>query len=166
MGAKSYYFEDNQIKVFSDPTANPEKRPAKKNVNATLLSDVSVLVIDDNPINLIVAQKTLQKFGANVKGVLNGNLGVDAYAEATYDLVLMDLQMPSMNGYESTKLLKKSPAYIERPAPVIAYTTFSFDEVKEQMTEANMDGYIGKPFTQSHVLDHIWHVIEASREKV
>lgn len=159
MAAKSYYFENNEIKEFEELIENRVSNNVVDNPYSKVLKGINILVVDDNAINLIVADKTLKRFGATTFKALTGALGVSCYEKENIDLVLMDLQMPVMDGFETCKILKSSEKYISNPSPVIAYTTFAFEEVKDKVLEYNMDGYIGKPFTQSQVISSLINLL-------
>ena len=94
MGAKSYYFEDNQIKPMGDIPEEPSTN-GNSEVQNDLLKDTTILVIDDNPINLTVANKTLAKFGARTVKALSGVEGIKAFQKQPVQLILMDLPMLS-----------------------------------------------------------------------
>jgi len=159
MAAKSYYFENNQIKEFDDLIENQVQKPPVPHPYCKVLEGINILVVDDNAINLIVADKTLKRFGATTFKALTGALGIACFDKENIDLILMDLQMPLMNGFETCLKLKAGFRYSERPAPVIAYTTFAFEEVKERLIKHKMDGYIGKPFTQSQVMSSLINIL-------
>ena len=161
MGAKSYYFEDNQIKPMGDIPEEPSSN-GNSEVQNDLLKDTTILVIDDNPINLTVANKTLAKFGAKTVKALSGVEGIKAFQKQPVQLILMDLHMPFMDGFETTQKLKAVEEFSTRPAPILAYTTYAFEDVKDQIEAYGLDGYIGKPFTQHQVLERI---IEAVKPK-
>ncbi|MBO3698723.1 response regulator [Fabibacter sp. E12] len=131
----------------------------KETTSSKVLSDITVLVIDDNPINLIVAEKTLSKFGANSIKALSAKEGIQKFSTGSINLVLMDLHMPGIDGYKATKLLHETEQFKNSPVPVLAYTTFAYDEVKEKVEAHKLDGYIGKPFTQGQVFETIMSVL-------
>ena len=162
MGAKSYYFENNQIKSFEDPIEDSSPKNTLKHPYNKVLEGVNILIVDDNPINLIVAEKTLKRFGASTFKALSGELGIECFEKEEIDLVLMDIQMPMVDGFESCKRLKATKKYSEAQTPVIAYTTFAFEEVQDRIKDANMDGYIGKPFTQAHVISSLLNIVSKS----
>ena len=131
-----------------------------KETQATqVLADVSVLIIDDNPINLIVAEKTLRKFGAKSIKALSAKEGVKKFLETNVQLILMDLHMPGIDGFEATNLVRETDKFKSASVPILAYTTFAFDEVKQKITDHKLDGYIGKPFTQGQVFETIISVL-------
>ncbi len=165
MGAKSYYLENDEIKAFEDPSEDIEPKKPIDSPYKRVFEGVNILVVDDNPINLIVAEKTLKRFGATVLRALSGELGIECFENEHVDLILMDLQMPGMDGFESCKKLKKTKRYAENRIPVIAYTTFTLEEVKSGIESSGMDGYIGKPFTQAQVVSSLISIVSKQGRK-
>lgn len=157
MGAKSYFLVDNKIQSMDDEFVDGIEK--KESTSNQALADVKVLIIDDNPINLIVAQKTLSKFGATSIKALSAKEGIQKFASENVNLVLMDLHMPGIDGYKATSLLHETDKFKKSPVPVLAYTTFAFDEVKDKIESHKLDGYIGKPFTQGQVFETIMSVL-------
>ena len=107
-----------------------------------------VLLAEDNPINQVFARKLLTLMGATVTVANNGQEAVDLVQENTCDLVLMDCQMPIVDGYEATGMIRElgSP-YTE--LPIIALTAFAMSEDKENCLAAGMDDYITKPVNRT-----------------
>lgn len=107
------------------------------------LSGKTILVVDDNPINLLVASQFLKKWGAQVDTVESGPDALNACQMKTYDLVFMDLRMPGKDGIETTRELKRSnPDQL-----VIALTASAALERKEEVLEVGMVDFISKPFS-------------------
>jgi CheY-like chemotaxis protein len=102
-----------------------------------------VLVAEDNPVNQRIAAAMLEKLGHSVDVVGTGREAVDAAQLAGYDVVLMDCQMPEMDGWEATATLRSIPA--TRTLPVIALTASATTEIREACLRAGMDGYLSKP---------------------
>lgn len=152
MGARSYFLLDNEI-LSTDEMVSPEETSFTE--NKSVLEDTSILIIDDNPINLSVAEKTLNKYGAKCYKAFSGKEGIVSFNENDVDLVLMDLHMPVIDGFEATRLIKDTNKFRKRSVPVLAYTTYKYEEVKDAMKKYGLDGYIGKPFTQAQVLDTV-----------
>lgn len=152
MGARSYFLLDNEILSTDEMIAN---EVVKVDENSTLLVGKSVLIIDDSTINLTVAEKTLQKYGATCYRSISAKEGIALYGQNKVDLILMDLHMPVIDGFEATRRIKASKRYKTNKAPILAYTTYPYNEVKEAIELNGLDGYIGKPFTQTQVLDII-----------
>jgi CheY-like chemotaxis protein len=114
-----------------------------------------VLVAEDNPVNQRIAAAMLAKLGHQVDVVANGREAVDAAQLVSYDVVLMDCQMPEMDGWEATATLRAIPA--TRTLPVIALTASATTEVREACLRAGMDGYLSKPVR----IDELREAIEA-----
>ncbi|MBF0203363.1 MAG: response regulator [Desulfamplus sp.] len=105
-----------------------------------------ILLAEDNPINRQLALTMLRKIGYNANAVINGKEALKALVLDKYDLLLMDCQMPEMDGYEATKKIRQGDAGIQNvKIPVIAMTANSMQEDREKCLESGMDDYISKP---------------------
>ncbi|MCP4713474.1 MAG: response regulator, partial [Deltaproteobacteria bacterium] len=107
---------------------------------------VKLLIADDNPVNLQVALAMLKKLGYCADTAANGLEAVKALENIDYDLVLMDCQMPEMDGYEATRQIRSPESAVLNPGvPVIAMTANAMKGDREKCLEAGMDDYIAKP---------------------
>jgi len=109
--------------------------------------EAKILLAEDNPINQMVAQKMLEKLGLKADVANNGAEAVKVLSETAYDLVLMDCQMPEMDGFDATREIRKQgiKALNDKPLPVIAMTANVMSGDRERCLEVGMDDYIGKP---------------------
>jgi signal transduction histidine kinase/DNA-binding response OmpR family regulator len=118
---------------------------------------LKILLAEDNKINQKVASKTLESFGHQVDVVENGLEAVDKVKQNQYDLIMMDLEMPEMDGIEATRVIRKLESENLREGPnrkhikIVALTAHSTTEDKARCQEAGMDDYISKPFRQSEI---------------
>ncbi|HTQ05565.1 MAG TPA: ATP-binding protein [Polyangiaceae bacterium] len=106
-----------------------------------------VLVAEDNPINRDVVSEFLAEFGCDVEFVENGSAAVDAVRARSFALVLMDCQMPGMDGYEATRRIRAFES--GRRTPIVACTAHAFDAEREKTERSGMDDFLSKPLTVS-----------------
>jgi PAS domain S-box-containing protein len=114
-----------------------------------------ILLAEDNPINQNLAVRLLGKQGHEVIVANNGNEAVAALEQKPFDLVLMDLQMPQMDGLEATAAIRAREASKGSHVPIIAMTAFAMIGDKEKCLEAGMDGYISKPVRAKELFETI-----------
>ena len=109
-----------------------------------------ILVIEDNPANMALATFLLQSVGHEVLSTTDAEAGLTLARERQPDLVLMDIQLPGMDGLKTTALLKRDDA--TRAIPVIALTALAMSGDEERIRAAGCDGYIAKPFAYREFL--------------
>ena len=112
----------------------------------------NVLVAEDNPVNQLVIQAMLEELGMAVSVVADGQQAVAAMQAQPVDLVLMDCQMPVMDGYEATQAIRALPAENAR-VPIIALTANAFSEDRQRCIDAGMDDYLAKPVASAALAD-------------
>jgi len=112
-----------------------------------------ILLAEDNVVNQKVASIHLEKLGHTVDVAANGKIAYEKFISKTYDIVLMDVQMPEIDGFTSTKMIRKyeNDQQIIEKTPIIAMTANAMLGDKEKCIEAGMDDYISKPFTAENL---------------
>lgn len=110
------------------------------------LQGYRVLVVDDSDINVLVAMRFLHKWGLVADHTNNGKDAVDKVLHATYDLILMDLQMPGIDGYETTRMIRSLPGNGYDRLPIIALSADVMIETRKRVIREGMNDYISKPF--------------------
>ena len=110
---------------------------------------VHILLVEDNPANLRVTQTLLQALGCQVTTATNGVEAVDAYRVGTFDMVLMDCQMPDMDGYQATGEIRRIEASTGRRTLIVALTAHAMDGSMDQCLAAGMDDKLSKPMTMA-----------------
>ena len=115
-----------------------------------------VLLAEDNEINTIVAQKILTRWGIDVEAVTNGLEVIEKVNKHDFDVILMDLHMPEMDGFEATKILRKSDQDKIRNVPVIALTASVMSDVQNKIKKADFNDYILKPFNPTELYNKIF----------
>jgi len=104
-----------------------------------------VLVADDNPVNQLVAKRLVEKQGHTTVAVASGRQALKALEEGTFDLVLMDVQMPDVDGLAATAIIRQRERHTGVHLPIIALTAGVLPGDEEQCLKAGMDAYVSKP---------------------
>lgn len=142
--------------VFSLSIAAPPAAPPQSLANeaADLLSGLRVLVVEDNPTNQLVARRILEQLGADVAVADDGAAGVSAAAGGAFDLILMDVQMPGMDGLEASRQIRALAGPAGR-APIIALTANVMAHQRAAYQAAGMDGVAAKPISPAALVSEI-----------
>jgi CheY-like chemotaxis protein len=117
----------------AEATANPAQR------------SLHVLVAEDNRVNQLVAVRILQRQGHRVAVAFNGLEVLERLRTAAFDLILMDMQMPDMDGLQATQEIRRAERGADRYMPIIAVTANALSGDRERCIECGMDGYVSKP---------------------
>ncbi len=114
---------------------------------------MKILLVEDNQVNQIVARSILRKLGHQVDLAENGQKAVDAIEQNSYDLILMDCQMPVMDGYEATRVIRQNPRW--KNLPIVAVTANVMQGDREDCLASGMDDYITKPYNRKQLKEVI-----------
>ncbi len=114
-------------------------------VNDRRKADIAILLAEDNPMNQEVARRILLKFGYTPKIVDNGRAAMETFINGHYDIILMDVQMPEMGGFEATARIREFEKARGTHVPIIAMTAHAMKGDRERCIEAGMDDYVTKP---------------------
>lgn len=156
IGEGTTFYFDLQLNLTSDNKSLIE--PHKKKVDFEPLSGMRILLVEDNKVNTFVAARFLLNWGVNYEVAENGLEALSLLADNKYDLILMDLQMPVMDGYECTLAIRKK----DKVTPIFALTANAFNDVKSRVLSAGMNDYITKPFDP----DELYKKIKAYRPDI
>ncbi|MDB5232294.1 MAG: response regulator [Chitinophagaceae bacterium] len=121
------------------------------NASSTPLKGIRILLAEDNEINVLVANNFLNYWGAETEVAVNGQEAIDKFDPARHHLILMDLHMPGIDGYEATRILRTRGI----TSPIIALTASIPKEVEDKVIEAGLDGTVIKPFIPEDLLQKI-----------
>ncbi len=117
------------------------------------LKGLSVLVVEDYKMNILVIERFLKKWDIDYDIALDGAIAIEMAVKKEYDLVLMDLQMPVMNGFDSSREIRQNTTVHNRTIPIFALSASVSMNVKNKITEFGMDGHISKPFNPSELYE-------------
>ncbi|WP_439131683.1 response regulator [Polaribacter sp.] len=123
-----------------------------KNKSNTVLKGKNVLVVDDSIMNRMVVNVVLEDLGVNVYEASDGEQAVNFLKNNTTDLILMDLKMPILDGFEATKAIRQE---LKLTTPIIALTANSLEEEREKCLELGMNYYLSKPYDREVFIDLI-----------
>jgi CheY-like chemotaxis protein len=115
-----------------------------------------ILLVDDVDLNREIAEVVLSEVGLLVDSVKNGREAVDrieAMPENTYDLILMDIQMPVMDGYEASRQIRQNENEKKAAIPILAMTADAFEEDKLRALQAGMNGHLSKPIQYNNLYE-------------
>ena len=138
---------DEEEFIFEESKAQKNRKQERQERKA-LFQNKKILLVEDNPLNREIARILLTEEGFEIDEVVNGQEAVDRVsrsAEGEYALILMDIQMPVMDGYEATKVIRNMPNRIRAHIPIIAMTANAFEEEKKKALSCGMNGHVSKP---------------------
>jgi CheY-like chemotaxis protein len=142
------------------PTAPADSAVSAETSDSAAGDELKILLVEDNAVNQVVAQRILTKIGYRATTVGNGQEALDVLERHTYDIVLMDLQMPGIDGLTATELLRKRSA--SKQPWVIAITANAMRGDRERCLAAGMDDYISKPVKP----DQLRAALERAKTKI
>ncbi len=130
---------------------------------------LTILLVEDNPVNEVLATRVLEKRGHQVTVARNGRAALEALERQAPDLVLMDIQMPEMDGFEATAAIRRGEVETGEHIPIIAMTAHAMSGDKERCLAAGMDGYVSKPIRADDlfsVVKQVLSIIQDHRQLV
>jgi CheY-like chemotaxis protein len=157
--------------LFSLPFLNPVeeikmsdaalriKELKSENKEKKKLSDANILLVEDNPTNQKIVQISISSKVKNIDTASNGKEALDLFGTSNYDLILMDVQLPIMDGITAVQKIRELEASTSKHTPIIAITANAMLGDKEKCLSAGMDEYLSKPFQPSHLLALIEELI-------
>jgi CheY-like chemotaxis protein len=125
-----------------------------------MVNPLRILVVEDNPVNQKLLGLMLQQFGYTSAIAANGKIGFELYEKGPFDLILMDIQMPVMDGFEATAAIRERERESGGHIPIIAVTAHVMPGYREKCLAAGMDNYIPKPFKMQELKDIIAETLQ------
>ena len=134
------------LKFKKNLNAQPDTKGKKIEISAQQEENVNVLLVEDNLLNQILAKKVLTDWKWNVELAENGVIALEKLQNQDFDVILMDIQLPEMDGYEATRQIRHAFSAPKSITPIIAMTAHALSGESERCRKAGMDDYISKPF--------------------
>lgn len=158
-GSSFKFVIEMPVSEKQDTKATPTYEVTNVDQSATL-QGLKVLMVDDNSVNLAVLGKILSKWNIITRSANNGLEALTLVQEEDFDLVLMDIQMPVMDGLTATSLIRDLPDSKFLNLPIIALTASTLPEVVSRLYDVGMNGYVFKPFKQEELYNKILEIVQ------
>ena len=148
------------------PAARPDERipPPGTGADAAVAQGLRILLAEDHPVNRALMQQVLLRLGHHCVMVENGKQAVAAFLREPFDLILMDMQMPEMDGLEATRRIRELEADKSTAIPIIAVTANALPEHRDACLGAGMDTHLPKPITRDSLANAIDDLLGARAE--
>lgn len=141
-----------------------ESAESRESSEANLLASGRVLLVEDNRVNRTIALKLLDKMGVEAVMAEDGQQAVDAVEKEEFDLILMDCQMPVMDGYDATLAIRRREEETGRRVPIVALTASARESDRQRCLDVGMDGFLSKPLTVNELRAGVLKWLAASSE--
>ncbi|MCW3072879.1 MAG: hypothetical protein JWO44_2769 [Bacteroidetes bacterium] len=139
---------EGEVALMEPDNFSAEKKPKQ---------EIKILLVEDNYLNQRLALKVLSGFGFNTELAANGHEALKKLKPGSHDLILMDMQMPGMDGYETTTMIRKK---LKSAIPIIAMTAHAMEDEKVRCIELGMNDYISKPFKARDLYERIMKLLQ------
>lgn len=124
----------------------------------TIIAGKKILVAEDNELNKFILLNYLKNWNAHSDYAINGEQAIDYFKKNSYDLILMDMEMPGIDGIEATKIIRSMPKGLK--VPIIALSASDFDDIREEVFSAGINEIISKPFQKESLKRNIIKILE------
>jgi signal transduction histidine kinase len=149
----TFYFSQTFEKTANSRQQSNAQNPAKEDYKA--LTGIHILLVEDNPVNVLVVQKFLQRWDASIDVAVNGQEALNKLDTTKHRLVLMDLHMPIMDGFEASRKMRANGVTI----PIIALTANLPEEIEERVKQIGIDDIVVKPFLPDELYRKVLHYV-------
>jgi len=145
--------------TYAPETVKIEKEDYSKNISKLDISNIKILIVEDNKINQMITKKILSKMGLYCDIVDNGEAAVEKVKEVNYSIVLMDIHMPGISGLEATKIIRT----FDKELTIFALTAVTLEDKMHEFEEAGFDDIISKPFKQEDFEKKLYEVLSENQ---
>jgi CheY-like chemotaxis protein len=141
------------IEYVVSRSANSKTDPVEASAPPGRPAPMQILVAEDNVVNQRFIAKLLERAGHSVRLVENGRQAVEAYCQASYDLILMDVQMPEVDGFEAASMIRSKEGHQGGRIPIVALTAHAMSGDREKCLNSGMDAYLSKPVRANELFE-------------
>jgi CheY-like chemotaxis protein len=160
-GEKIVQILDDKLGVHSDANNFVYEKniaPVKK-IHFNEIVEMKILLVEDDVLNIKLIEHLFSEYGMDADIALNGKIALELLEKNEYDLILMDIEMPDLNGYDTTKHIRE---VLESNIPIIALTAHALPGERERCLEMGMNEYISKPIDASKLFESIYEILRKS----
>lgn len=148
-----------KLRVAENPSLVEQVLPENIILEEKQVKSIRILLAEDNLVNQKIAAKMLEKKGWAVKGAENGKQVLEYLQEGLFDVILMDAQMPVLDGFEATRLIREAEKKTGKHIPIIALTAHAMAGDRQKCLDAGMDGYVSKPIDRQKLYEAVLAVL-------
>jgi signal transduction histidine kinase/ActR/RegA family two-component response regulator len=148
--------------TYAPETVKIEKEDYSKNISKLDISNIKILIVEDNKINQMITKKILSKMNLQCDIVDNGEAAVEKVKQNDYNIVLMDIHMPGISGLEATKIIRT----FDKELTIFALTAVTLEDKMHEFDEAGFDDIISKPFKQEDFEKKLYEVLAANQNSI
>lgn len=151
--------------ILSASSENPEEEDQLNDALSNSLNGLDILVAEDNKINQMLITQVCKTWNANIELADNGQIAVEKSSAKAYDVILMDSQMPELNGFEAVKAIRDEDHNPNQNVPILALTADAMPETKSYVQRNGFNGYITKPFKSEELMKEITRCLELNKKE-
>lgn len=152
--------------IKNNSSAIDNKNTANKQLDPSFLKDLKILLVEDNELNQLLTVKLFKKWNKEIDVAENGLIAIEKVLNNYYDIILMDIQMPEMDGNEVTKYIREKLPNDKSQVPIIAMTAHATADEEKNCLRNGMNDYLSKPFDFNVLLEKLFDNLELSQQHI
>lgn len=163
LGSEFWFYLNMPIAKSESAAAEPALAPKIQIDSDNQLKSLHILVAEDNMINTMLMKKFFSKWAIKASFAENGKIAVEMVQQGNFDVVLMDLQMPVMNGFEAATQIRKLDDKHRASIPIVALTASALTDIRERVFDAGMNDYLSKPFKPEELKEKVLTLVNQNK---
>jgi signal transduction histidine kinase/ActR/RegA family two-component response regulator len=163
LGSEFWFYLNMPIAKSESAAAEPALAPKIQIDSDNQLKSLHILVAEDNMINTMLMKKFFSKWAIKASFAENGKIAVEMVQQGNFDVVLMDLQMPVMNGFEAATQIRKLDDKHRAGIPIVALTASALTDIRERVFDAGMNDYLSKPFKPEELKEKVLTLVNQNK---